>query len=141
MYGLRSSPKDWQTHWATVLATLCFLRLQSDANVYVHLALQIYILVYVDDLMIIGRRENIEQILKSLKEYFLIKDTGELNSEGCSVTLLGRILKRVGDSVLLIMKSGYIDAEFEEFGLTNCKGSSTPGSKGVKRPPLMEPTF
>ena len=50
------------------------------------------------------------------------------------MTFLGRILKRVGDSVLFMMKSGYLDAAFEEFGLTRCEGSSTPGSKGVKRP-------
>ena len=84
--------------------------------------------------MVIGRRENIENVLTDLKSYFLIKYTGELNSEGSSVTFLGRILKRVGDSVLFMMKDGYLDAEFEEFGLTRCKGSSTPGSKGVKRP-------
>ena len=54
MYGLRSAPTDWQTHWASILLSIGFLRRQSDVNVYMHTELQLYILAYVDDRMIIG---------------------------------------------------------------------------------------
>ena len=54
MYALRSAPKDWQTHWASVQLSIGFLRLRPNANVYMHTELQVYIIVYVGDIMIIG---------------------------------------------------------------------------------------
>ena len=82
MHGLRSAPQDWQSHWAAVLAGIGFIRLQADANVYMHTELQVYILAYVDDMMAIWTLWAINQTLPRLKENFPIKATGELNSEG-----------------------------------------------------------
>ena len=79
MYGLRSAPRDWQTHWASILMSIGFLRLQYDANIYMHLELVVYILAYVDDLMIIGTNIAIRQVLPLLQKHFLIKETGNLD--------------------------------------------------------------
>ena len=70
MYGLRSSPRDWQTHLAQVLESLGLKRLQSHANVYVLFEWQVYILAHVDDLMAIGLREHVDRVLSKLFELF-----------------------------------------------------------------------
>ena len=54
MYGLRSSPKAWQDYFATSMAELGFKRLLSEANVYANTTNDVYITVYVDDIMVIG---------------------------------------------------------------------------------------
>ena len=54
MYGLRSAPRDWQDHFASVLQGLQYHRLQSDPNLYVHYDHMVILLAYVDDLMIFG---------------------------------------------------------------------------------------
>ena len=64
-----------------------------------HMEFPVYILAYVDDLMIIGTLICINKILPLLKEKFLIKATGELNSEGAMVNFLGRCLTRIGDAI------------------------------------------
>ena len=54
MYGLRTAPRSWQDHFASVLKGAGFTRLQSDPNVYIHFLLRVIILAYVDDLMVFG---------------------------------------------------------------------------------------
>ena len=59
MYGLKGAPRAWQDHFATLICSLGFTRLRSDANVYVDLINVIIVLVYVDDLMMFGTLEHI----------------------------------------------------------------------------------
>ena len=54
MYGLRSSPKAWQGHFANTMKDLGLRRLISEANVYANATSDVFIMVYVDDIMIIG---------------------------------------------------------------------------------------
>ena len=53
IYGLRSTPKAWQTHLADVLQQLG-LHLTAKPNIYYTQQLSAYILVYVDDLLLLG---------------------------------------------------------------------------------------
>ena len=134
MYGLRSAPRDWQTHWASIIISIGFLRLQSDANVYMHLELIVYILAYVDDLMNIGTLLAIRQVLPLLQKHFLSKDTGNLDHEGSSVVFLGRHLTRSGDSIKFKTKGDYLMEEFTGYNLNKCQRATTPGVSSIKRP-------
>ena len=82
MYGLRTSPKDWQHHFAIVLAAMNFKRLQSDPNVYVLITLQVYILAYVDVLLVVGPGEALRRVLDMLHLKFLLNETDTMNDEG-----------------------------------------------------------
>eukprot|EP00971_Amphidinium_carterae_P140955 2792928-Amphidinium_carterae.1 len=53
-YGLRTSPKQWQEQLSTILQKLGFTRLKSDASVFANKQPSIYIMAYVDDLLVIG---------------------------------------------------------------------------------------
>ena len=53
-YGLRQAPKLWQEHFAEVMTTkLGFRRCKSDPNLYCHESGQLYVLAYVDDLLVV----------------------------------------------------------------------------------------
>ena len=54
MCGLRSSPKEWQDYLAEVLQRLSFVRLKSEPSVYTNATRDCYIMVYVDDLLVLG---------------------------------------------------------------------------------------
>ena len=54
MCELRSSPKAWQDYLAEVLQKLSFVRLKSEPNVYTNATRDCYIMVYVDDLLVLG---------------------------------------------------------------------------------------
>ena len=72
-----------------------------------HTELQLYILAYVDDLMIIGIMLAINHTMPLLNKKFLIKYTGELDTEGSSVVFLGRNLARIGDAIKFRSKGDY----------------------------------
>ena len=56
--------------------------MQSEANVYVNLALKVTILVYVDDLMVCGSKHAITDIMSTLSKSLLINRTGDLATDG-----------------------------------------------------------
>ena len=84
MYGLRQSAKFWQEHFAEVMREVkckrCMYARENGA---------LYILAYVDDLMISGCKEMREAFIKELSNRVLLKGTGELMEEG-EHSFLGR---------------------------------------------------
>ena len=76
--GLRTAPRAWQDHLAELRHTHHFKRMQSDANVYVSLALKVTILVPVDGLMVCGNKQAIADIMAPLSKGLLRSRTGDL---------------------------------------------------------------
>ena len=56
MYGLRTSPRAWQEHFATELQQMGSRRLLTDPNIYVDAVHQVYVIAYVDDMMCFGEK-------------------------------------------------------------------------------------
>ena len=54
LYGLKTSPRHWQDHFADVLQRLGATRLKSDSNVYHFRKEQTIVMSYVDDLLVVG---------------------------------------------------------------------------------------
>eukprot|EP00438_Fugacium_kawagutii_P020509 Skav212686 [mRNA] locus=scaffold1930:133681:135171:+ [translate_table: standard] len=77
MYGLRSSPKAWQDHLASVLQRLGYIRLTSEPNVFKHPDGIAYIMCYVDDLLFVGEQQEINKIFASIQQELLLRPTGE----------------------------------------------------------------
>ena len=67
---IRQSPKLWQDHFATVMENLGFRHCKSDSNLYCHKSRSLYVLAYVDDLLIVGdaklKKEFIDALSKEL---------------------------------------------------------------------------
>ena len=76
MYGLRTSPKDWQGFFAGILTSLGGQRLKSDPNVYFFETMETYLMVYVVDVIIVGNYPD--ELFAQIKEHVLLRPTGEL---------------------------------------------------------------
>jgi hypothetical protein len=85
LYGLKQSGRTWWIELGNKLATLVFRRLESDWGLYVKPQTQeedpVLILVYVDDFVIAaGTTTVIKDLLKKLKGFFKVSETGEVSS-------------------------------------------------------------
>ena len=69
IYGLRSSPKQWQDHIAHILTvTLELVRRTTESNVYRTKDCQVYIMIYVDGLLLMGAQSIINTLLSSMQK-------------------------------------------------------------------------
>eukprot|EP00439_Symbiodinium_sp_Y106_P076638 s968_g15.t2 len=131
MYGLRQSPKRWQDHFPTVMEKLGFRRCKSDSNLYCHKSRSLYVLAYVDDLLIVGDAKLKKEFIDALGKELLVKITGELkpNTEH---SFLGRKLRHNGDSIDIFMPKQYADF-LGLYSMNNVNSVNTTGSSSLKR--------
>ena len=108
LYGLKNAPKLWQQHFASTLESKGFQRMKSDPNLYFHAKRKIYLLCYVDDLMLFGERKAVADLVADLQKELLLRVTGEL-SEGQEATFLGRHMRRTSTSTQMFMETSYVD--------------------------------
>ena len=132
MYGLRQAPKLWQDHFAATMQKLKFKRCKSDGNLYCHESGSLFVLAYVDDLLIIGDDKLKRQFLEELQKELIVKITGEL-VEGTEHTFLGRRLHHCGDSIDVCMSPSYVDKLLEMYNLSKCNPVATTGSSSLRQ--------
>ena len=75
LYGLKSSPQLWQAHFANVMERANFVRCKSDANLYRHSDGNLFVLCYVDDLLIVGEEEKTRSTFEILSHELVMKKT------------------------------------------------------------------
>ena len=91
LYGLKQSPRMWYQKFDTYIRGLGFTRSKEDHSVYFKLigGHVIYLVLYVDDMLLIGNDKEIIQDLKTqLFSKFDMKDLGAANY------ILGMEIKR-----------------------------------------------
>ncbi|XP_015170164.1 uncharacterized mitochondrial protein AtMg00810-like [Solanum tuberosum] len=122
IYGLKQAPRAWYEALTAYLNTIGFVKSESDASLFIFksLAVTVYILVYVDDILITGNHPNlVAQVINSLASRFSLKNLGELNY------FLGIDVKRVPNGIIL-SQSQYILEILSDVDMTDCKGVATP---------------
>ena len=136
VYGLKTSPREWQDCFArTLTKKLGMTRSRIDANLFTKTIGNelVMILVYVDDPFILGPHDESNEMLKLLQEHFTMKQTGEL-TEGSEVQFLGRTIKRDLDSISFSTSTNYVTALVDLLDITDNRerritGSSSPVPK------------
>lgn len=81
-YGLKQVPRAWFDTLNTTLMSFKFVRSKADDSmfVFVTLAYRIYVLVYMDDMIITGSNTiKVNDFIKLLNAKFRLKDMGELH--------------------------------------------------------------
>lgn len=58
LYGLKQAPRAWYETFSAYLRTLHLHPLRSDYAVFINQAKTIYVAVYVDDLLIFGKKQE-----------------------------------------------------------------------------------
>ena len=81
IYGLKQSPRSWYARLSQRLLQLGFVASRSDASLFIFSQgkIQIYMLVYVDDIVIAGSTPAVvDRLVQLLSASFSIKDLGRL---------------------------------------------------------------
>ena len=79
LYGLKQSPRAWYARLSQLLHQLGFVASKADTSLFIFSQgdVHIYILVYVDDIVIAGSTSAVvDRLVQSLSDSFPIKDLG-----------------------------------------------------------------
>ena len=132
IYGLRSSPKQWQDHIAHILTVaLGLVRCTTESNVYRSKDCQVYIMTYVDDLLFIRVQSVINTLFSRMQKEVLLRHTGDL-AVGSTMHLLGRNVSHKGDHIDISLHNSYVDIILEESEMTTCNPAPSPGVPHMK---------
>jgi histone deacetylase 1/2 len=122
LYGLKQAPRAWFARLSSRLQELGFSPSKADVSlfIYKHEAVAIYVLVYVDDIIVVSSTaQAADQLLVQLRRSFPVKDLGRLGY------FLGVKVKHQQDGLHLSQQK-YIKDLLERTNMTEAKTVSTP---------------
>jgi len=128
LYGLKQAPKAWSDKIGQYLITSGFQTSNANFSLYVKKADHgiIIIVIYVDDLIIIGDNdEEIFDLKKLLKQKFEMKDLEKL----CYFLSVEVIQSPKG---IWLLQKQYALNKLSEYGMIGCKPISIPLEQNVK---------
>ncbi|KAJ9686998.1 hypothetical protein PVL29_015735 [Vitis rotundifolia] len=132
LYGLKQSPRAWFGRFSSVVQEFGMLRSTTDHSVFYHhnsLGQCIYLVVYVDDIVITGSdQDGIQKLKQHLFTHFQTKDLGKLKY------FLGIEIAQSSSGVVLSQRKYALDI-LEETGMLDCKPVDTPMDPNVKLVP------
>lgn len=129
LYGLKNSPKCWNIKFNAVMLKEGFVRSNCDSCLYTKCndSDQIYLLIYVDDVLIFGTNDCLVLQLKNvLNQVFKMKDLGFV-SEFLGIT----ITQNIEIGVTELSQRKYLESVLKRFRMENCKPMSTPIDKNI----------
>jgi hypothetical protein len=130
LYGLKQSPRMWYQKFDTYMLGLGFKRSKEDHCVYFKLIGDhlIYLVLYVDDMLLIGNNKEIIQDVKTqLSSKFDMKDLGASNF------ILEMEIKRDRKKrKLWLNQRKYVETILQRFNMQECKPVKVPIPVGVK---------
>lgn len=122
LYGLKQAPRAWYTRFADFVKSIGFIHSKCDHSlfVYKHGTNIAYILLYVDDIILISSYEDLRKsIMAALSSEFAMKDLGPLSY------FLGISVRRHKKGMFL-SQFKYAKEIIERAGMTMCKSTATP---------------
>ena len=128
LYGLKQSPRAWFGRFSTVVQQFGMIRSEADHSLFYRHSTQgcIYLIVYVDDIVITGSdQQGILQLKQHLSHQFQTKDLGKLRY------FLGIEVAQSKDGLVISQRKYAMDI-LEETGLLNAKPVDTPMDPNVK---------
>lgn len=141
VYGLKQAPRAWYNELSAFLLSLGFVNSLADTSLFVlHRGSEfIYLLIYVDDILITGNTSSgIAKILALLADRFSVKDAEDLNY------FLGIEAHRTQQGLHLSQRKYILDL-LHKYDMTNAKPVTTPMASTPKLhlhsgTPLADPT-
>ena len=135
LYGLKQSPRTWFGRFSSMVQEFGMTRSTSDHFVFYHHASSgqcIYLIVYVDDIVITGSgHDGIRKLKQHLFSHFQRKDLGKLKY------FLGIEIAQSNSGVVMSQRKYVLDI-LEEIGMLDCKPVDTPMDPNVKLVPGQE---
>ncbi|GAB2276096.1 hypothetical protein Dimus_039170 [Dionaea muscipula] len=119
LYGLKQAPRQWYKRFDTFVTQIGFCRSEFDVCLYfAHLdAVPIYLLIYVDDMLLISKSMKlINDLKRKLSAEFDMKDLG------CAKKILGIEIERNRNAnELKLHQTSYIKKVCTRFEVIGCK--------------------
>ena len=126
LYGLKQAPHVWYKTLVEFLKKLGFTRLELDHGIFVSADKQLFIAVYVDDLLIFGSDvPRLEDVQQRLRDRFKMTDLGDISH------YLGMQVDHVVGEKITLCQSTYLKKVLDRFKMTECKPASIPMDPGV----------
>lgn len=124
LYGLKQSPRQWYKRFDSFMLAHGFKRSNYDSCVYIKFVngSAVYLLLYVDDMLIAAKsKEHIATLKKLLSSEFDMKDLGAAKK------ILGMEITRDRKSGLLFLSQhNYIQKVLKRFNMQDAESVSTP---------------
>ncbi|KAH9650187.1 hypothetical protein KPL70_026271 [Citrus sinensis] len=125
LYGLKQSPRQWYLRFDEFITSNGFKRCSFDCCVYYKLLEThhyIYLLLYVDDMLIACKiKDEIEALKELLNSEFDMKDLGHAKK------ILGMDIKRNRkEGTMFLSQGSYVKKIVKTFGMSTCKSVITP---------------
>jgi Reverse transcriptase (RNA-dependent DNA polymerase) len=127
LYGLKQAARVWNLKIHAFLVKLGFVRSAADPCLYIDAKRVLYITIWVDDLLIVGKNGlDIANVKAQLSHEFEMKDLGQLEH------FLGMRISRHQNGNIAIDQNGYIRQILKRFGMDASKTVSTPFATGSR---------
>lgn len=124
LYGLKQAPRAWYEMLSKSLIQQGFHNSLADSSLFIYSKNQdlVYVLVYVDDILITGNNSSlVQQIIAGLGSKFAIKDLGSLHY------FLGIEVLKVSDG-LVLSQTKYAQDILQKAGMVDCRPCASPSS-------------
>jgi hypothetical protein len=129
LYGLKQSPRAWFGKFSKVIQEFGMIRCEADHSVFLRCSSSnqfIYLVVYVDDIVITGDdHTGIQELKQHLFKHFQTKDLGQLRY------FLGIEVAQSKAGIAISQRKYVLDI-LEETGMLDCKPADTPMDPNVK---------
>jgi len=128
IYGLKQAPRVWYEKLKTTFVNLNYHPTKSDNSLYIknHNNITVFILVYVDDIIIIGNCiKEIRYVTDYLNNKFSLKDLGNLKY------FLGIEVIRKSEHELILCQRKYISEVPDRAKMSAAKPMPTPMSSNL----------
>lgn len=131
LYGLKQSPRQWYLKFDSFIVSCGFNRSQLDhCDYYKHVSMHvsIYLLLYVDDMLIAcSDKEEINKLKCQLSQTFEMKDFGQARR------ILGiDIVRNRRLGTLSLSQGSYSKRILDKFEMSSCKSVSVPVGQHFK---------
>ncbi|XP_072067879.1 retrovirus-related Pol polyprotein from transposon TNT 1-94 [Arachis hypogaea] len=119
LYGLKQAPRQWYKKFESVMGKYGYRKTTSDHCVFVQKFSDndfIILLLYVDDILIVGKNAlRINELKKQLSKFFAMKDLGPAKQ------ILETITRYRDSKKLYLSQEKYIKKVLQRFGMNDSK--------------------
>ncbi|KAG1679444.1 hypothetical protein FOA52_007736 [Chlamydomonas sp. UWO 241] len=129
LYGLRQAPKVWYEEILSSLTNLGFVPSVADPCLFIRPAKSrsdyVYLLLYVDDMLIIGRTSSVREVVEQVTKAYECRDLGHAKQ------FLGMAITRDrGSRTILLTQAELTKQLLLKFNLSECRTRDVPLSVG-----------
>ena len=128
LYGLKQSARQWNKKLHSVLDSLGFKRVLSDASIYIYSKDKVKLIVpiFIDDITLVSKDDAaMDSTVQELSKHFKLRDLG-----ATTFLLSVQVKQDLKAHTISLSQSHYVDELLKRFKMEDCNPVKTPLSPG-----------